>query len=194
MPFSPLCGAITTRPSLQYLRCDCVVEERQNQLSVLLGNGFYNEQGGRYTKMKVSYGPPTLYCSLEIELKNGRTVCIVSDGSWKYSPSSITFNSIYGGEDEDARITPSRKPVVIQKGPRGVLRQQMATAGEDDGILRCEEPSSATLSKLPRLPMPNILFRQEPLCWIWDRILQVSHRSRSVERQDSRYGSISQRP
>ena len=29
----------------------------------IAGNGFYNEQGGRYTKMKVSYGPPTLYCS-----------------------------------------------------------------------------------------------------------------------------------
>lgn len=26
---SPLFGAITTRPSLQYLRCDCVIEERQ---------------------------------------------------------------------------------------------------------------------------------------------------------------------
>lgn len=103
-----------------------LLKKGKNLLSVLLGNGFYNEQGGRYTKMKVSYGPPTLYCSLEIELKNGRTVCIVSDGSWKYSPSSITFNSIYGGEDEDARITPSWKPVVIQKGPRGILRQQMA--------------------------------------------------------------------
>lgn len=103
-----------------------LLKKGKNQLSVLLGNGFYNEQGGRYTKMKVSYGPPTLYCSLEIELKNGRTVCIVSDGSWKYSPSSITFNSIYGGEDEDSRITPSWKPVVIQKGPRGILRQQMA--------------------------------------------------------------------
>ena len=103
-----------------------LLKKGKNQLSVLLGNGFYNEQGGRYTKMKVSYGPPTLYCSLEIELKNGRTVCIVSDGSWKYSPSSITFNSIYGGEDEDARITPSWKPVVIQKGTRGILRQQMA--------------------------------------------------------------------
>jgi alpha-L-rhamnosidase len=91
-----------------------LLKKGKNQLSVLLGNGFYNEQGGRYTKMKVSYGPPTLYCSLEIELKNGRTVCIVSDGSWKYSPSSITFNSIYGGEDEDARITSSWKPVVIQ--------------------------------------------------------------------------------
>lgn len=103
-----------------------LLKKGKNQLSVLLGNGFYNEQGGRYTKMKVSYGPPTLYCSLEIELKNGRTVCIVSDGSWKYSPSSITFNSIYGGEDEDARITPSWKPVVIQKAPRGILRQQIA--------------------------------------------------------------------
>ena len=103
-----------------------LLKKGKNQLSVLLGNGFYNEQGGRYTKMKVSYGPPTFYCSLEIELKNGRTVCIVSDGSWKYSPSSITFNSIYGGEDEDARITPSWKPVVIQKAPRGILRQQMA--------------------------------------------------------------------
>lgn len=103
-----------------------LLKKGKNLLSVLLGNGFYNEQGGRYTKMKVSYGPPTLYCSLEIELKNGRTVCIVSDGSWKYSPSSITFNSIYGGEDEDARITPSWKPVVIQKGPRGILRQQIA--------------------------------------------------------------------
>ena len=103
-----------------------LLKKGKNQLSVLLGNGFYNEQGRRYTKMKVSYGPPTLYCSLEIELKNGRTVCIVSDGSWKYSPSSITFNSIYGGEDEDARITLSWKPVVIQKGPRGILRQQMA--------------------------------------------------------------------
>lgn len=103
-----------------------LLKKGKNQLSVLLGNGFYNEQGGRYTKMKVSYGPPTLYCSLEIELKNGRTVCIVSDSSWKYSPSSITFNSIYGGEDEDARITPFWKPVVIQKGPRGILRQQMA--------------------------------------------------------------------
>ena len=103
-----------------------LLRKGKNQLTVLLGNGFYNEQGGRYAKMKVSYGPPTLYCSLEIELKNGRTVCIVSDGSWKYSPSSITFNSIYGGEDEDARITSSWKPVVIQKGPRGILRQQMA--------------------------------------------------------------------
>ena len=103
-----------------------LLKKGKNLLSVLLGNGFYNEQGGRYTKMKVSYGPPTLYCSLEIELKNGRTVCIVSDNSWKYSPSSITFNSIYGGEDEDARITPSWKPVVIQKAPRGILRQQMA--------------------------------------------------------------------
>lgn len=119
-----------------------LLKKGKNQLSVLLGNGFYNEQGGRYTKMKVSYGPPTLYCSLEIELKNGRTVCIVSDGSWKYSPSCITFNSIYGGEDEDARITPSQTGSDTE-GTSWYSAPADGTAGEDDGILRCEEPSSA---------------------------------------------------
>lgn len=81
-----------------------LLKKGKNQLSVLLGNGFYNEQGGRYTKMKVSYGPPTLYCSLEIELKNGRTVCIVSDNSWKYSPSSITFNANFTSPHDDVII------------------------------------------------------------------------------------------
>lgn len=103
-----------------------MLQKGKNQLMVLLGNGFYNEQGGRYSKMKISYGPPTLYCQLDVELVNGKKVQVLSDGSWKCSPSSIIFNSIYGGEDEDARIKPSWKKVVIQKGPRGVLREQMA--------------------------------------------------------------------
>lgn len=33
----------------------------KNTIGVLLGNGFHNEQGGRYTKMQVSFGPPTLF-------------------------------------------------------------------------------------------------------------------------------------
>lgn len=103
-----------------------MLQKGKNQLKVLLGNGFYNEQGGRYCKMKISFGPPTLYCQLDVELANGKTVQVVSDESWKYAPSSITFNSIYGGEDEDARIQPSWKNVVVQKGPRGILREQMA--------------------------------------------------------------------
>ena len=35
--------------------------EKENAIGVLLGNGFYNQQGGRYVKMQVSFGPPTLF-------------------------------------------------------------------------------------------------------------------------------------
>ena len=97
-------------------------------LCVLLGNGFYNEQGKRYAKMKVAFGPPTLLFRLHIEYQNGRTEDVVSDASWQWSPSPVTFNSIYGGEDYDARLEGQDDwhPVVIQEAPRGVLRRQIA--------------------------------------------------------------------
>ena len=95
-------------------------------VSVLLGNGFFNEQGGRYHKMKISFGPPTLLFRLHLEYQNGRTEDLVSDASWQYSLSAITFNSIYGGEDYDARWQPAWQPVVVQESPRGQLRLQIA--------------------------------------------------------------------
>lgn len=96
-------------------------------IKVLLGNGFYNEQGGRYTKLKISFGPPTLLFRLHIEYQDGSQEDIVSDASWQWSLSPITFNSIYGGEDYDARITPDNwRPAVIQDAPRGILRKQIA--------------------------------------------------------------------
>ncbi|MBQ4386685.1 MAG: family 78 glycoside hydrolase catalytic domain [Prevotella sp.] len=97
-------------------------------LCVLLGNGFYNEQGKRYAKMKVAFGPPTLLFRLHIEYQNGRTEDVVSDASWQWTPSPVTFNSIYGGEDYDAQLEGQKDwhPVVIQEAPRGVLRRQIA--------------------------------------------------------------------
>ena len=96
-------------------------------LQVLLGNGFYNEQGKRYAKMKISFGPPTLLFRLHIVYQDGRSEDVVSDHSWQWALSPITFNSIYGGEDYDARMVPSTwQPVVIQEAPKGILRKQMA--------------------------------------------------------------------
>ena len=100
--------------------------QHRNTIRVLLGNGFYNEQGQRYAKMKISFGPPTLLFHLHLVYQNGQTDNVVSDASWQWSFSPITFNSIYGGEDYDARWEPSWKPVVIQEAPRGVLRKQIA--------------------------------------------------------------------
>ena len=109
--------------------------QHRNTIRVLLGNGFYNEQGQRYAKMKISFGPPTLLFRLHLVYQNGQTEDIVSDASWQWSFSPITFNSIYGGEDYDARWEPTPdpsrrdrrwRPVVIQEAPRGVLRKQIA--------------------------------------------------------------------
>ena len=101
---------------------------RHKDIRVLLGNGFYNEQGKRYAKMKISFGPPTLLFRLHIAYANGKTEDVVSDDRWQWSLSPITFNSIYGGEDYDARLEGKKtwKPVVIQEAPKGILRQQIA--------------------------------------------------------------------
>ena len=109
-----------------------------NTIGVLLGNGFYNEQGGRYKKMQVSFGPPTLFLKLDITYADGTKEEIISNKDWKYSPSPIIFNSMYGGEDYDARLeqpgwnTPGFDdsqwlPVVVDDAPKGELRPQTST-------------------------------------------------------------------
>ena len=98
-----------------------------NEIRVLLGNGFYNEQGGRYHKLRISFGPPTLKFFLYVIYEDGMRERLLSDESWEWTPSPIVFNSIYGGEDYDARIEPiDWKPVVIQEAPKGLLRKQIA--------------------------------------------------------------------
>lgn len=106
-----------------------------NELRVLLGNGFYNEQGGRYHKLKVSFGPPTLLYFLYVTYTDNSRERVLSDGNWSWTESPLTFNSIYGGEDYDARLEPAAtltadeadrwRPVVLQEGPRGRLTPQI---------------------------------------------------------------------
>ena len=97
-----------------------------NEIRVLLGNGFYNEQGGRYHKLRISFGPPTLKFFLYVIYEDGMRERLLSDENWEWTPSPIVFNSIYGGEDYDARIEPTDwRPVVIQEAPKGLLRKQI---------------------------------------------------------------------
>lgn len=111
------------------------LKKGENVFGVLLGNGFYNAQGGRYSKLKVSFGAPTLLFRTIIRYTDNSTEEIVSDKSWKFAFSPITFNDIYGGEDYDARLEQigwnlpgfkdiNWKPVVIQEAPKGKLTEQ----------------------------------------------------------------------
>lgn len=110
----------------------------KNAIGVLLGNGFYNEQGGRYVKMQVSFGPPTLFFKMFVTYEDGTKEEVDSDNSWKYSLSPITFNDMYGGEDYDARLEQQGwdefefddanwKPIVVQDAPKGELRPQTSS-------------------------------------------------------------------
>ncbi|MGH9345418.1 MAG: family 78 glycoside hydrolase catalytic domain [Terriglobia bacterium] len=75
-----------------------------NVLGVMLGNGMYNVvRGKRYVKFTGSFGPPKVILQLEITYDDGSSQTVVTDGAWRVVPSPITFNSIYGGEDYDAR-------------------------------------------------------------------------------------------
>ena len=76
----------------------------ENTLGVILGNGFYSVSQERYVKCTGTFGNPKMIGMLKITYNDGSYECIVSDSSWKASPSPITFNNIYGGEDYDARL------------------------------------------------------------------------------------------
>ncbi|MEP6806138.1 MAG: family 78 glycoside hydrolase catalytic domain, partial [Flavobacterium sp.] len=113
------------------------LEKGENVIGVVLGNGMYNTLAERYTKFFVSFGPPTLFLKMKITYKDGSSEIIKSDETWKYSKSPITYNSIFGGEDYNANLEQkdwnkkgfkdsSWKKVVVQEGPKGVLRPQTA--------------------------------------------------------------------
>ena len=114
-----------------------LLKQGDNVAGVLLGNGFYNVQGGRYRKLQISFGPPTLLFELKINYADGTQELVCSDSDWKYSLSPIVFNCIYGGEDYDARLEQRGwdsprfddakwQPIVLQEAPKGELRPQMA--------------------------------------------------------------------
>jgi hypothetical protein len=109
-----------------------VLKKKDSKLTVnvLLGNGFYHERGLRYHKLKSNFGPLTLLFRLDIDYSDGCHQTVVSDCSWKWRKSAVTFNSIYGGEDYDARYTsPGHSfhwhPAVVQSPPAGRLRPQI---------------------------------------------------------------------
>ena len=114
------------------------VQQGDNAITVLLGNGFFNVQRGeRYSKLQASFGPPQLLLRMDITYADGTTEHILSDESWHWTLSPITFNSIYGGESYDARMElpgydhaqyddSKWLHAVVTEGPAGLLRPETA--------------------------------------------------------------------
>lgn len=75
----------------------------ENAIGVMIGNGFSYINKERYRKLIIAYGYPKMICKLAIQYEDGTNETLVSGADWKTSPSPITYTSIYGGEDYDAR-------------------------------------------------------------------------------------------
>ncbi|MBC7847924.1 MAG: glycoside hydrolase family 78 protein [Flavobacterium sp.] len=114
------------------------LQNGENVIGVLLGNGMYNTLAERYSKFYISFGPPTLFFKMKVIYKDGSEDLIKSDESWKYSKSPITYNSIFGGEDYNANLEQKGwnekefndnnwKKVIVQEAPKGILRPQITT-------------------------------------------------------------------
>ena len=106
-----------------------------NAIGTIVGNGFYNINRERYRKLVIAYGAPKMILKLEIQYNDGSNDIVVTDESWKTSPSPVTYSSIYGGEDYDARLEKtgwdiegfkddSWKHVQLVKEPAGILRSE----------------------------------------------------------------------
>lgn len=109
----------------------------QNVLGAIVAPGFMYINRERYRKMTRAEGYPMLRLKLVIRYKDGSRAELLTDQSWKTSASAITFSSIYGGEDYDARLEQSGwdrtgfddrhwKPVTVVAGPGGAMKAETA--------------------------------------------------------------------
>ena len=110
------------------------LQNGQNAIGIELGNGMYNVPGGgRFTKFKGSFGPQKAIAQIRLEYIDGSVETVGTDENWRVAPGPITFSSIYGGEDFDARLVQSGWNKIgfndskwtsagVTEGPGGKLR------------------------------------------------------------------------
>jgi alpha-L-rhamnosidase len=114
-----------------------------NAVGISLGNGMLHVERpeGRFAKFKGSFGPQRAILQLRLEYADGMAETLESNETWKTHPGPITFSSIYGGEDFDARRVPAGwnrpgfadagwMPAALYAGEGGALR----------GMTRASEP------------------------------------------------------
>ncbi|HEU5122908.1 MAG TPA: family 78 glycoside hydrolase catalytic domain [Verrucomicrobiae bacterium] len=84
------------------------LKQGRNAIGLTLGNGMYHVvRRNRFAKFTGSFGPLRAIAQLELEYANGSREIVVTDQTWKTNPGAITYSSIYGGEDFDARLNPT---------------------------------------------------------------------------------------
>ncbi|GLU51380.1 family 78 glycoside hydrolase catalytic domain [Dyadobacter frigoris] len=120
------------------------VKSGENAAGIMLGNGWYDALPlrffGKFNLRDVQWtGRPVVKSQIRIQYADGTVETISTDKSWQTAPGPVVKNSVYLGEDYDARLEKSRwsnvgkistdwKNAVESDGPPGVLSAQMQPA------------------------------------------------------------------
>jgi len=136
------------------------LQQGANACGIMLGNGFYHTPRERYLKCVVSHGYPKAVCRILLEYTDGSTADIITDESWRTDASPITFSSIYGGENYDARLE--------QNG--------WDQPGFDDSSWQCPlvvagpelRSQTATPVKIMETIVPQRIFQSKKGQWVYD--------------------------
>ena len=111
------------------------LKKGENVIGAIVGNGFFYINRERYRKTAIAVGYPMLRLKMIIRYDDGTLEEISSGADWKTTPSPITYSSIYGGEDYDARLEQKGwnnagfnasgwKNALLVKGPGGKMDAQ----------------------------------------------------------------------
>ncbi|MCY0879236.1 MAG: family 78 glycoside hydrolase catalytic domain [Firmicutes bacterium] len=124
----------------------------ENVVGVMLGNGFYNVHVGDVWNFPCAEwrDQPKCLVQLEITLKSGRTLEVVSGPQWECRWGPIRWDGIRNGEHYDAREEvpgwdcpgASREgwqPVKVVRSPGGILRAQLMPPAQ---VVRTVRPIS----------------------------------------------------
>jgi len=104
-----------------------------NAAGLCLAGGMYDVEDGRYVKFVTAPHPLTANATIRLEYADGSVESVVTDPQWHVAQGPITFSSVYGGEDYDARLERQGwdrpgfdehgwRPAVAWAGPGGALR------------------------------------------------------------------------
>jgi alpha-L-rhamnosidase len=81
--------------------------EGRNAAGIVLGPGMYHVvRRNRFAKFTGSFGPLRAILHLRLEYADGSVAYVGTDEHWRVHAGPITYSSIYGGEDYDARLEP----------------------------------------------------------------------------------------
>jgi alpha-L-rhamnosidase len=138
------------------------IKQGSNCIGVIAGNGFFNINRERYRKLVIAYGFPQIILKQYIRFEDGTDMTIVSDETWKSSPSPIVFSGIYGGEDYDARL---EQDGWNKKGFDDSKWENVKIVNSPGGVLKAENDFPMRVMQTLK---PAKIYNPEPGIYVYD--------------------------